>query len=96
MRPCACGISPASAAARFDLASALSALERPAEAAEHYRRAIDRYRDALFYLNQDMVKEEVRLAGREKIEREIAQLKARLQSKNGSHERAAEDSGPKQ
>ncbi len=25
----------------------------------HYRRAIDRYRDALFYLNQDVVKEEV-------------------------------------
>ena len=62
----------------------------------HYRRAIDRYRDALFYLNQDVVKEEVRLAGTEKIELEIAQLKARLQSKNGSHERAREDSGPKQ
>ena len=62
----------------------------------HYRRAIDRYRDALFYLNQDAVKEEVRLAGTEKIEREIAQLKARLQSKNGSHERAVEGSDPKQ
>lgn len=62
----------------------------------HYRRAIDRYRDALFYLSQDVVKEEVRLAGTEKIEREIAQLKARLRSNNGSHQRAAEDSGPKQ
>jgi hypothetical protein len=50
----------------------------------HYRRAINRYRDALFYLNQDVVKEEVRLAGTEKIEREIAQLKARLRSSNGS------------
>jgi tetratricopeptide (TPR) repeat protein len=51
----------------------------------HYRRAIDRYRDALFYLNQDVVKQEVRTAGTEKIEGEIAKLKARLR-----------DSGPKQ
>jgi tetratricopeptide (TPR) repeat protein len=51
----------------------------------HYRRAIDRYRDALFYLNQDVVKQEVRTAGTEKIESEIAKLKARLR-----------DSGPKQ
>ena len=55
----------------------------------HYRRAIDRYRDALFYLNQDVVKQEVRIAGTEKIEGEIAKLKARLRSKVG-------DSGPKQ
>jgi len=52
----------------------------------HYRRAIDRYRDALFYLNQDVVKEPVRIAGTEKIEREIAKLKTRL--------RPAKDSGP--
>lgn len=51
----------------------------------HYRRAIDRYRDALFYLNQDVVKQEVRVAGTEKIEGEIAKLKSRLR-----------DSGPKQ
>jgi len=51
----------------------------------HYRRAIDRYRDALFYLNQDVVKEEVRIAGTAKIEGEIAKLQARLR-----------DSGPKQ
>jgi len=44
----------------------------------HYRRAIDRYRDALFYLNQDVVKEDVRTAGTEKIEAEIAKLKTRL------------------
>ncbi len=44
----------------------------------HYRRAIDRYRDALFYLNQDVVKEEVRIAGTAKIEGEIAKLQARL------------------
>lgn len=48
----------------------------------HYRRAIDRYRDALFYLNQDVVKEEVRTAGTEKIERQIAELQARLRPAN--------------
>ena len=46
----------------------------------HYRRAIDRYRDALFYLNQDVVKEDVRAAGTEKIEREIESLKTRLRT----------------
>ena len=44
----------------------------------HYRRAIDRYTDALFYLNQDAVKEDVRTAGTQKIEREIEKLRARL------------------
>jgi len=49
----------------------------------HYRRAIDRYRDALFYLNQDVVKADVRHAGTEKIEREIAALETKLrQHKN--------------
>jgi tetratricopeptide (TPR) repeat protein len=48
----------------------------------HYRRAINRYRDALFYLNQDVVKEEVRTAGSEKIERQIAELRARLRPAN--------------
>ncbi len=46
----------------------------------HYRRAIDRYRDALFYLNQDAVKEEVRSAGTEKIERQIAELQSKMRS----------------
>ena len=50
----------------------------------HYRRAIDRYKDALFYLNQDVVKDEVRTAGTEKIEREIAKLRARLRPNNGA------------
>jgi tetratricopeptide (TPR) repeat protein len=44
----------------------------------HYRRAIDRYRDALFYLNQDAVKADVRRAGTGKIEREIATLETKL------------------
>ena len=61
----------------------------------HYRRAIDRYRDALFYLNQDVVKPEVRIAGTEKIEGEIAKLQARLRSNNGAPQRPAGDSGAK-
>ena len=52
----------------------------------HHRRAIDRYRDALFYLNQDVVKEQVRIAGTEKIEHEIAKLKTRLRPANGPTE----------
>jgi tetratricopeptide (TPR) repeat protein len=59
----------------------------------HYRRAIDRYRDALFYLNQDVVKEDVRVAGTEKIEREIEKLKARLRSNNGAQHKRPDESG---
>ena len=47
----------------------------------HYRRAIDRYQDALFYLTQGTLKDEVRAAGTQKIEGEIEKLKARLRSK---------------
>jgi hypothetical protein len=60
----------------------------------HYRRAIDRYRDALFYLDQDAVKEDVRTAGTQKIEREIEKLRARLRPGNGAHQRMPDDSGP--
>jgi hypothetical protein len=60
----------------------------------HYRRAIDRYRDALFYLNQDVVKEEVRFAGTEKIEREIEKLKARLRSNNPTPHTRPEETDP--
>jgi tetratricopeptide (TPR) repeat protein len=60
----------------------------------HYRRAIDRYRDALFYLNQDVVKEDVRIAGTQKIEREIEKLRARLRPGNGVLPKKPEDSGP--
>jgi hypothetical protein len=50
----------------------------------HYRRAIERYKDALFYLNRETVKEEVRIPGAERIEREIELLRSRLQGqKNG-------------
>jgi hypothetical protein len=60
----------------------------------HYRRAIDRYRDALFYLTQGAVKDEVRIAGTEKIEGEIEKLKARLRSNNNKHQRTADSTGP--
>jgi hypothetical protein len=49
----------------------------------HYRRAIDRYKDALFYLNHEAVKEDMRAAGTERIEREIAELRAKLRSTDG-------------
>ena len=55
----------------------------------HYRRAIDRYRDALFYLNQDVVKADMRATGTEKIEREIEKLKGRLKL-NSDLKRATE------
>jgi len=62
----------------------------------HFRRAIDRYRDALFYLNQDVVKEEVRLAGTEKIEREIEKLKSRLRANSSPQQRRPEEADPNQ
>lgn len=46
----------------------------------HYRRAIDRYKDALFYLNRDTSNEEIRSAGAERIGREIEALRARARS----------------
>jgi len=44
----------------------------------HNRRAIDRYRDALFYLSQEGIKDEARSAGTERIEREIERLRSLL------------------
>ena len=46
----------------------------------HYRRAIDRYKDALFYLSRGAMKEEIRVASTAQIEREIELLQARLRS----------------
>jgi len=48
----------------------------------HYRRAIDRYKDALFYLERESVKEDVRIAGEERIGREIEALRVRLKSQH--------------
>jgi hypothetical protein len=59
----------------------------------HYRRAIDRYRDALFYLNQDVVKADVRVTGTEKIERKIADLEKRLRQRE-SRANALADAEP--
>jgi len=59
----------------------------------HYRRAIDRYKDALFYLNRETVKEDVRLAGEEKIGREIAALRARLKGARNKPEEGGENGG---
>ncbi len=46
----------------------------------HYLRAIERYKDALFYLNRETVKEDVRISGAERIGREIELLQSRLSS----------------
>ena len=57
----------------------------------HYRRAINRYKDALFYLQRESVKEDVRSAGAERIAREIEILQSRL---NASDRRRAEENAP--
>jgi tetratricopeptide (TPR) repeat protein len=51
----------------------------------HYRRAIDRYKDALFYLERESVKEDVRMAGADRIYREIEVLRGRLKSPHKAH-----------
>lgn len=63
----------------------------------HYRRAINRYQDALFYLNRDTANEEIRIAGAERIGREIEALRSRIRttetppeegpSRNGTEEK---------
>lgn len=52
----------------------------------HYRRAIDRYKDALFYLERESVKEDVRIAGAERISREIEVLRVQLKSPHKAKE----------
>jgi hypothetical protein len=55
----------------------------------HYRRAIERYKDALFYLNRETVKDEIRVPGAERIGREIELLQSRLNArKNGTDDAA--------
>jgi hypothetical protein len=54
----------------------------------HYRRAIERYKDALFYLNRETIKDEIRIPGAERITLEIESLQARINArKNGNSER---------
>jgi hypothetical protein len=56
----------------------------------HYRRAIDRYKDALFFLSREPVKDEARLASTERINREIEDLQTRLRARKKTR---AEDEG---
>jgi tetratricopeptide (TPR) repeat protein len=44
----------------------------------HYRRAIERYKDALFYLQRETINEDVRHAGEKKIGDEIEALQTRI------------------
>jgi len=60
----------------------------------HYRRAIDRYRDALYYLNHEAVKPEVRTAGAVKIEHEIESLKAKQRARQKEHQFNRENPDP--
>ena len=59
----------------------------------HYRRAIDRYKDALFYLGRGAMKEDVRAASTERIEREIESLQTRLRSQKSAKSQSANDEG---
>jgi hypothetical protein len=47
----------------------------------YYARAIDRYRDALFYLSRENMREETRTETAERIGREIELLRARLKTR---------------
>lgn len=49
----------------------------------YYTRAIDRYRDALFYLSREPMKDEARLEMAERISREIELLRARMKTEHG-------------
>jgi tetratricopeptide (TPR) repeat protein len=59
----------------------------------HYKRAINRYMDALFYLNRETMKEEVRAAGAEKIQREIDALRTMVESSNDRNEEPRRNGG---
>jgi len=59
----------------------------------HYRRAIDRYKDALFYLSRESVKEEVRMASTERIEREIELLQARIHARKNDRAEPSSERG---
>lgn len=59
----------------------------------HYRRAIERYKDALFYLTRESVKEEIRKPGIERISREIAALQSRLSNQTNGRREAVTEPG---
>lgn len=62
----------------------------------HYRRAINRYKDALFYLNRDTSNDEIRIAGAERIGREIEALQARVRSSQAPPDDKASSSGARE
>src|SRR6185436_5873494 len=51
-----------------------------------YRKAIERYKDALFYLNRETVKDDVRIPGAERILREIELLRSHLRMQRNRSE----------
>jgi heme exporter protein D len=55
-----------------------------------FRRAIDRYRDALFYLSREEMSEEVRHENAERISREIEMLRARLKMQRSAKAEASD------
>jgi hypothetical protein len=59
----------------------------------HYRRAIDRYKDALFYLSREPVKEETRVTSTERIGHEIELLYARLLARKNSKSEPLSEKG---
>lgn len=58
-----------------------------------YRRAIDRYKDALFYLNREDIKEEIKRTSSERISREIELLQARLRARKNDKVQTFTDEG---
>jgi hypothetical protein len=52
-------------------------------------RAINRYRDALFYLSREAVGDEMRMETAQRIGREIDLLRARINTRNVAAEPAA-------
>ncbi len=57
----------------------------------HNRRAIDRYKDALFYLSRGSMKEDLKIASTERIKREIELLQGQLRSQKNGRTAAIKD-----
>lgn len=56
----------------------------------HYRRAVERYKDALFYLQRETIDEDVRRAGEKKIGDEIEALQERVRMSKKNRNNAVE------
>jgi hypothetical protein len=59
----------------------------------YYARAIDRYRDALFYLSREKMNEERRAESAERIGREIELLRARLKTRKIAQKTTRQEAG---